>query len=95
MSRDQKHPLAHLDREIIKKAFVEGKTDYNLAEIARLKIRYLNFPGARDIQHDLESILQQWEMSEEELFVETRKLHNSKGIYGEKNKSGEAEEDWS
>ena len=42
-------------------------TNYNLVEVARLKIRYLNFPGARDIQHDLELILQQWEMNEERL----------------------------
>ena len=95
MSRDQRHPLAHIDREIIKKVFVEGKTDYNLAEVARLKIRYHNFPGARDIQHDLDSILQQWEMTEEDLYVATRKLHQSKKIYVEKKHQGGDQEDWS
>ncbi len=95
MSRDQKHPLAHLDRVIIKKAFVEGKTDYNLAEIARLKIRYHNFPGARDVQHDLDSILEQWEMSPEELFATTRNLHQNKGIYGRKKTLTQDIEDWS
>jgi hypothetical protein len=95
MSTDQKHPLAHIDREIIKQVFVEGKTDYNLAEVARLKIRYQNFPGARDIQHDLESILQQWEMSEEELFAESRKLHHNKGIYSKKQQDAQEQEDWS
>jgi hypothetical protein len=92
MSTDQKHPLGHIDREIIKKIFVEGKTDYNLAEVARLKMRYQNFPGARDIQYDLESILQQWELTEEELFAETRILHNKGKIY-RKHKEDE-NEDW-
>jgi hypothetical protein len=95
MNRDQKHPLAHIDREIIKKVFVEGKTDYNLAEVARLKIRYQNFPGVKDIQHDLESILQQWEMTEDELYMETRRLHNTKGVYGKKKQQGNEQEDWS
>ena len=94
MSRDQKHPLAHIDREIIKQAFVEGKTDYNVVEVARLKIRYHNFPGARDIQHDLDSILQQWEMTEDDLYVESRQIHQTKNIYTQK-KSGDEQEDWS
>ena len=95
MSTEQKHPLAHIDREIVQKIFVEGKNDYNLAEVARLKIRYQNFPGAMDIQHDLESILQQWEMTEAELFRQTRELHQNQGIYGRKQKKGEQTEDWS
>ncbi|MBL1209201.1 DUF3288 family protein [Geminocystis sp. GBBB08] len=93
MSTDQKHPLGHIDREIIKKIFVEGKTDYNLAEVARLKIRYQDFPGAKDVQHDLLSILQQWEMTEEELFLQARILHSKGKIY-RKNPS-EDTEDWS
>lgn len=60
------------------------KNDYNLAEVARLKIRYQNFPGARDIQFDLDSILQQWEMTEDELFAESRKLHQNSSIYRKK-----------
>ena len=91
MNNDQKHPLAHIDREIVKKFFVEGKTDYNLAELARLKIRYRNFPGARDIQHDLETILKQWELSEDELYEKTRKIHASGKIYGT---NSDSQEDW-
>lgn len=95
MDTDQKHPLAHIDREIIKTIFVEGKTDYNLAEVARLKIRYQNFPGARDIQYDLESILRQWDMDETELFDIARKLHNETYIYRKKIEQKEEPEDWS
>lgn len=93
MSIDQKHPLGHIDREIIKKIFVEGKTDYNLAEVARLKIRYQNFPGARDIQYDLDTIVKQWEMTEEELFRQAQSLHRSGSIY--RKPSQEDQEDWS
>ncbi|NCO74860.1 MAG: DUF3288 family protein [Cyanobacteria bacterium] len=93
MSIDQKHPLGHIDREIIKKIFVEGKTDYNIAEVARLKIRYQNFPGARDVQYDLESILKQWELTEEELFAQTRVLHSKGKVY--RQHKDENSEDWS
>lgn len=92
MNSDQKHPLSHLDREIVKKLLVEGQTDYNLAELARLKIRYRNFPGARDIQHDLETVLQQWELTEEQLYAQTRQIHASGKIY---RKQSDSQEDWS
>ncbi len=93
MIGDQKHPLAHIDRAIVQQIFVEGKTDYNMAEVARLKIRYLNFPGARDIQRDLEAIINQWEMSEEELFTHVRQLHSQGKVY--RKVTGEDNEDWS
>lgn len=95
MSIDQKHPLEHIDREIVKQIFVEGKNDYNLAEVARLKIRYHNFPGARDIQYDLDSILRQWDMTEEELFNESRRLHQTQSLYRQKVKGDDDREDWS
>jgi hypothetical protein len=91
MNDEQKHPLAHSDRPIVQNFFVEGKTDYNLAELARLKIRYRNFPGARDIQHDLETILKQWELTEEELYEKTRKIHASGRIY---RTNTDSQEDW-
>ena len=94
MSRDQKHPLAHIDRAIIKEVFVEGKTDYNVVEVARLKIRYQDFPGARDIQHDIDSILEQWEMSEDDLYNESRQIHQTQNIYRKK-KGSDEQEDWS
>lgn len=92
MNNEQKHPLAHIDREIVRNFFVQGKTDYNLAELARLKIRYRDFPGANDIQHDIDTILQQWELTEDELFTKTRQLHNIRKIY---RKNIDAEDDWS
>lgn len=95
MIRDQQHPQAHIDRVIVQKIFVEGsKTEYYMAEVARLRIRYHNFPGARDIQRDLDVILQQWDMTEDELFSQVRKLHTQGKIYGKKQRGNE-QEDWS
>ncbi len=92
MINEQKHPLAHIDREIVRNFFVEGQSDYNLAELARLKIRYHNFPGATDIQHDLDSILNQWELTEEQLYEKTRRIHAKGKIY---RPDSDSEEDWS
>ncbi|MBE9221849.1 DUF3288 family protein [Cyanobacterium stanieri LEGE 03274] len=94
MIQDQQHPQAHIDRVIIQKIFVEGKTDYHMAEVARLRIRYHNFPGARDIQRDLDVILQQWDITEEQLFSHVRTLHAQGKIYGKK-QTGNEQEDWS
>lgn len=91
---DQQHPLYSRDREIVDKIFQEGSTDYNLAELARLKIRYNGFPGARDIQDDLEKLLQQWELTEAELYQKTRQLHANSRIYQVRSNKRE-EEDWS
>ena len=94
MSSEQKHPLGHIDREIIKNILIEGKNEHNLAEVARLRIRYHNFPGARDIQHDLDVILEQWEVTEEELFAQARQIHAEEKVY-RKRKDSEDREDWS
>ncbi len=49
--------------------FLTGEpTEYNLAELARLRIRYRGFPGSRDIWSDIEKVLARWNMDEEGLF---------------------------
>jgi hypothetical protein len=90
--KDQQHPLHSGDRQIVNTLLNEQPTDYNLAELARLRIRYRGFPGARDIQTDLDKVLQQWQLSEEELFTKTRQLHQAAQVY-----RGRApqREDWS
>jgi Protein of unknown function (DUF3288) len=91
---DQQHPLYSRDREVLNNLIQEGSSDYNLAELARLKIRYNGFPGARDIQADLEKLLQQWELTEAELYQKTRQLHATSRIYQVRSNKRE-EEDWS
>ncbi|NJN86239.1 MAG: DUF3288 family protein [Leptolyngbyaceae cyanobacterium SL_7_1] len=89
---DQQHPLYSGDRQIVSSLINSEATDYNLAELARLRIRYRGFPGARDIQTDLETILQQWQLTEEELFTKTRQIHQLNQVYRGR---GSQREDWS
>jgi hypothetical protein len=90
INQEQLHPLAAKDRAIVDSLLSEECNDYNLAELARLKIRYRGFPGAKDLQADLEKLLKKWNLTEEELFEATRKIHSSGHIYRTK---GE-QEDW-
>jgi len=68
-------------------------TDYNIAELARLKMRYQDFPGAYDIQSDLDKAMKRWNLTEDALFEKTRELHQTTDIY--RNVSGRGGEDWS
>ncbi len=52
MAQDQKHPQEKSDRLIVNELLLADATDYNLAELARLRIRYCNFPGARQLSQD-------------------------------------------
>jgi Protein of unknown function (DUF3288) len=92
MGKDQLHPLYNRDRPIVKSLFSQDATDLNLAELARLRIRYRDFPGARDIKEDLDTIMQQWGLTEERLFEITRQIHDRGGIYESRGKK--EEEDW-
>lgn len=91
--RDQQHPLYSSDRAIVSALLSGEATDYNLAELARLKIRYRGFPGARDIQKDLDVVLMQWKLTDEQLFAKTRELHHTTRIYTVRPKRDI--EDWS
>ncbi len=90
--KDQQHPLYNRDRPLINILLTQEPTDYNLAELARLRIRYQRFPGARDIQQDLDKALQRWGLTEDELFAKTRQLHDLGGIY--KSRGKREEQDW-
>jgi hypothetical protein len=90
--KDQQHPLYNRDRPLIDILLSQEATDYNLAELARLRIRYQGFPGAKDIKNSLDEVLQRWGLTEEELFTQTRALHELGGIY--KSKGKKEEEDW-
>jgi hypothetical protein len=78
---DQAHPLWKRDRETLDRLIQEGENDYNLVELARLRIRYSHFPGARDIQTDLQKLLDKWGYSEETLLVKTRAIHSRGDVY--------------
>lgn len=93
-NKDQQHPLYNRDRAIIDSLLAATATDYNLAELARLRIRYRGFPGARDIQADLEKVMQSWELTETTLYQKTRQIYASGSVYQGRASKGE-EEDWS
>jgi regulator of sirC expression with transglutaminase-like and TPR domain len=93
-SKDQQHPLYNRDRTLIDKLLTSEVTDYYLAELARLRIRYQGFPGARDIQQDLDKIMQQWGFATEaELYEKTRAIHATVSVFKSRGNKGD-EEDW-
>ncbi|HEY9860953.1 MAG TPA: DUF3288 family protein [Candidatus Obscuribacterales bacterium] len=91
-TKDQQHPLWSRDRQVISSLLEAEASDYNLVELARLRVRYKGFPGARDIQADLDKALAQWQLSEEELFAKTRAIHAAAQVYKGR---GSQRDDWS
>lgn len=92
--KDQQHPQEKHDNDIVERLLRENPSDYNLAELARLRIRYCGFPGARELQKNLDVVLQQWQMSEEQLFTLTRQLHATGQVYKPVG-SSQGRDDWS
>lgn len=94
--KDIKHPQHGKDRQILDRLLQEAKRepvpDWVLAEVARLRIRYMGFPGAPDLQQDLDQVLQDWQINEEELFARTRAIHQRGDIYDQDNFS--KRDDW-
>lgn len=90
---DQQHPQEKHDSEIVERLLQEERSDYFLCELARLRIRYCGFPGAREIQKNLDTILLRWKMTEEQLFELTRRLHSSGQFYRHGGAS-QGQEDW-
>jgi hypothetical protein len=91
-NKEQRHPQWSSDRRVTDALLTGEPSDYNLAELARLKIRYKGFPGARDIQSDLEKILSQWHLTEETLCEKTREIHAVAQVYKGR---GAKRDDWS
>jgi Protein of unknown function (DUF3288) len=89
--KDQQHPQSNSDRQLTERLLQEEPNDFNLAELARLRIRYAGFPGARDIQANLDKILNNWQLTEEALFAKTRQIHATSQIY---KVSSNKREDW-
>ncbi|MBD2462140.1 DUF3288 family protein [Oscillatoria sp. FACHB-1407] len=91
-SKDQQHPLWSSDRQLVNTLLEAQPTDFHVAELARLYIRYQDFPGARDIQSDLKKVLTQWGFTEETLFERSRQIHQIAQVYKGR---GSQREDWS
>jgi hypothetical protein len=93
-TQEQQHPQEKKDQAIVDNLLKGQCSDHNLTELARLIIRYHNFPGARQLQLNLQEILRQWGLTEEELFRKTREIYASKK-FNNRNAQREEVEDWS
>jgi len=91
-NKEQRHPQWSSDSQVTDTLLTGEPTDYNLAELARLKIRYKGFPGARDIQADLEKVLSRWQLTEDTLYEKTREIHAVAQVYKGR---GAKRDDWS
>lgn len=91
--QDQQHPQEGRDRLTLDQILKGEPTDLHFAELARLRIRYQGFPGARDIQRQLDEVLVRWQMSEAELFTKTREIHEKGQIY--RRRGAGDQDDWS
>lgn len=91
-AKEQIHPQEHVDRQTVQQLLNGEPTDYNLAELARLRIRYQGFPGARALQSDLDAALKRWQLSEAELFAKTCQIHQQQQVYKGR---GSKRDDWS
>ncbi|HBB36306.1 MAG TPA: DUF3288 domain-containing protein [Cyanobacteria bacterium UBA9273] len=92
-NKDQQHPQEKRDRVIVERLLQEPANEYNQVELARMRIRYTGFPGAREIQYHLDAVLQRWQMTEEELFDVTRQIHAVGQVY-KRDSNSEGQEDW-
>ncbi|MBD0345713.1 MAG: DUF3288 family protein [Coleofasciculus sp. Co-bin14] len=93
-NKDQQHPQEKRDREIVDRLLQEEPNHYNYGELARLRVRYCGFPGARELQQSLDKVLQRWQLTEEQLFELTRQLHAAGQVYKRGGGSG-GQDDWS
>ena len=72
---DQSHPLHASDREVVDRLLAaEAPQEADLVDAARLLMRYQGFPGAHDLQDDLERVLRLWKLDRPGLQAQTRAL---------------------
>ena len=73
--KEQNHPLYSIDRDHIDRLLAkEMPEDGDIVDLARLYVRYEGFPGALDIQDDIEKTLRLWGFSRETLNERARKI---------------------
>ena len=87
----QNHPLYSMDRDHVNRLLAkEVPNEQDLVDIARLLMRYEGFPGAHDIQMDLQKTLKLWGITKKDLNSRTREIwdkgfrpgNDSDGIVG-------------
>jgi hypothetical protein len=72
---EQSHPLHASDRDTVDRLLAAATpTEADLVDAARLLMRYQGFPGARDVQDDLEKVLRLWGLERQALHQRTRAI---------------------
>ena len=73
--KEQNHPLYSIDRDHIDRLLAkELPEDADFVDLARLFLRYDGFPGASDLQDDMDKTLKLWGISREVLNARARKV---------------------
>ena len=71
----QNHPLYETDRDLLNRFISKNNpAEEDLIDLARLFMRYEDFPGAKDIQMDMVKILKLWGITKEDLNKSTKKI---------------------
>ena len=84
----QSHPLEASDRDHLDRLLArDSPQDGDLADLARLLIRYDGFPGADDLQRDMQRLLSIWKLSREELNTRGR------GLWADWDRAGQASDE--
>jgi hypothetical protein len=74
-AQDQSHPLYNQDRSTVDRLLAaQAPADADLVDAARLLSRYDGFPGAFDLQNDLERAIRLWGLDLMTLQAKTRAL---------------------
>ena len=69
------HPLYASDRDLVDQLLAaRDPSDGQLLDLGRLFMRYAGFPGARDLQDDLDKTLRLWGLSRDQLYQRCRAL---------------------
>lgn len=75
LSQGRSHPLYQQDRAIVDRLLQAPIPEAeHCVDAGRLLIRYQDYPGCFDIQHDLCRCLARWQMSRDDLNLRCRSL---------------------
>ncbi len=76
--KEQNHPLHTVDRDHIDRLLAKDlPEEADLVELARLFIRYEDFPGASDLKEDMDKVLKAWGQTRDSLNAKTREIWQS------------------
>ncbi len=74
-AQEQNHPLYSIDRDHVDRLLAKNAPeDEDIVDLARLLLRYEDFPGALDLQSDMVKTLELWGLTRERLNALARQI---------------------